>query len=124
MPNFMALNRDPSRSAAATSKRAGTRPAPCPYLRRLTQLGEADGELPPPPAPLLGEAAGDVTTGVFGWPLLGPLPNQFHLVKPKNSSISTSRAMSTAAMPAPAPVVSPLVSTTSEPAGLQYLRTL
>jgi hypothetical protein len=90
----------------------------------LNQLGEADGELPPPA--LLGDAAGDdagdVTTGVLGWPL-GALPNQFQRVKPKNSRISTSSAMSAAAIPAPAPEAS-LVSTTSEPAGLQYRRTL
>ena len=69
-------------------------------------------------------AAGEVTTGVFefGEPL-GALPNQFHRVNPKNKRTRTSSAMSAAAMPAPAPAVS-LVSTTSEPAGLQYLRTL
>jgi hypothetical protein len=53
------------------------------------------------------------------------VPNQFHDVKPKNSRMSTSRARIAAAIPAPAPEpVSPDVSTTSLPAGLQYRRTL
>jgi len=85
-------------------------------------MGDPDGELPPP-LPLLGDAAGDVTTGVLGWPL-GALPNQFQRVKPKNRRINTRSAINAAAMPAPAPEASPPVSTTSEPAGLQYLRTL
>ena len=64
------------------------------------------------------------TVCVLGWLGACTLPNQFQRVKPKKSSTSTISAMSAAAMPAPAPAVSPLVSTTSEPAGLQYLRTL
>src|SRR4051794_17381152 len=82
----------------------------------VDQLGEGElaGELPPPP-PLLGEDAGDVTTGLLLLGrLLGPLPNQFHRVKPKKSRTSTSSAINAAAMPAPAPLVSPPVSTTSE----------
>src|SRR5437868_5926972 len=84
------------------------------------------GEAPPPPLGLCCPGAGEVTDGLFivdGAP--DRVPNQFHCVKPKNSRISTSRARIAAAMPAPAPApVSPDVSTTSEPAGLQYRRTL
>jgi len=88
------------------------------------QLGDAAGELEGELPPLLGEAAGDVTTGVLDGPLGTPLPNQFQRVKPKNSRTNTSSAIRAAAMPAPAPEASPLVSTTSVPAGLQYRRTL
>jgi len=64
---------------------------------------------------------GDVTLGLLVVePAPERAPNQFHCVKPKNSRISTSRARIAAATPAPAPApVSPDVSTTSEPAGLQ-----
>jgi hypothetical protein len=117
MPNFMRL--------IVTQMKK--RPDESGLLERnaLHQLGFGDGELPPPPllGDAAGDAAGDVTTGVFGWPL-GAVPNQFQRVKPKNSRIRTRSAISAAAMPAPAPEASPLVSTTSEPAGLQYLRTL
>ena len=75
-------------------------------------LGEA---LAPPPG------AGEATVGLLtvdGASCL--VPNQFHCAKPKNRTISTSSARMAAAIPAPAPVPkSPLVSTTSEPAGLQ-----
>jgi hypothetical protein len=69
--------------------------------------------------------AGLVTVGLLAGALLERVLNQFHCVNPKNSSIKTRSARIAAAMPAPAPppVVS-LVSTTSEPAGLQYRRTL
>jgi len=73
-------------------------------------LGDA---LAPPP---FGEAM-DGLFVVDGAP--DRVPNQFHDVKPKNKRISTSRARIAAAMPAPAPPVVSLVSTTSEPAGLQ-----
>jgi hypothetical protein len=86
--------------------------------------GDADGDAAgdaaaPPPGAVLLVGAGLETVGL----LLGAVdraPNQFHCVKPKNRRISTRRARIAAAMPAPAPppVVS-LVSTTSEPAGLQ-----
>src|SRR5207248_6920385 len=86
-------------------------------------LGDAIGE--PPPLLPLGFGAADWTTCCWGGAVVvGTAPNQFHRVNPKNSRISTSSAISAAAMPAPAPVVSPPVSTTSEPAGLQYRRTL
>jgi hypothetical protein len=118
MPNFMSVIVTQTKKRPDVSGRFERSAA-------LYQLGDAagepDGELPPPP--LLGDAAGDVTTGVLGW-VLGGAPNQFQRAKPKNSRINTMSAMSAAAMPAPAPVVSPLVSTTSVPAGLQYLRTL
>src|ERR1700758_929343 len=76
---------------------------------------------------VLGEAlapapgAGDVTAGLLVVDGATPrVPNQFHCVKPKNSRISTSRASTAAATLAPAPApMSPPVSTTSEPAGLQ-----
>jgi hypothetical protein len=82
-------------------------------------LGEAAGEAVAPP-PL---GIGELTVGELGCVVGLALLNQFHFVKPKNKKTKTSRAMSAAAMPAPAPAVS-LVSTTSEPAGLQYRRTL
>src|SRR5579864_9835533 len=84
-------------------------------------LGDA-----PPPAPPLPPCVGigDVTVG-FCTGATARVPNQFHCVKPKNRRISTSTARIAAATPAPAPapIVSP-VSTTSEPAGVQYRRTL
>src|SRR2546429_7249653 len=85
-------------------------------------LGEAP---PPPPLGLCLAGAGDVTVGLFvvtGAP--DRVPNQFHCVKPKKSRIRTSRARIAAATPAPAPEPMSPVSTTSEPAGLQYRRTL
>ena len=85
-------------------------------------LADALGD-PPPPELALG--IGDATLGLFCVLVLGAtLPNQFQRVKPKKSRISTSSAISAAAIPAPAPEVSPPVSTTSDPAGLQYRRTL
>src|SRR5690349_1035110 len=86
--------------------------------------GIALGDAPPPP---LGLAAGigDATVGLLVVVAGAPerVPNQFHCVKPKNRRTNTSRARIAAAMPAPAPApVS--VSMTSEPAGLQYRRTL
>jgi hypothetical protein len=69
--------------------------------------------------------AGCVTVVVFDGELdSGRVPNQFHCVKPKNSRMSTSSARIAAATPAPDPDVVVSVSTTSEPAGLQYRRTL
>jgi len=68
----------------------------------------------------IGEATGLL---VIAGGAVDRVPNQFHCVKPKNRRISTSSERIAAAMPAPAPVES-LVSTTSEPAGLQYRRTL
>jgi hypothetical protein len=116
MPNFIGH----IVASARKEEQGPVEPGPC--CRTEVQL--ADGELEGDEAPpLLGEAAGDVTTGPLGC-CVKPLPNQFQRVKPKNSNTSTSSAISAAAMPAPAPAVSPLVSTISEPAGLQYLRTL
>jgi hypothetical protein len=118
IPNFMSLivtQKEKRPDVAGLSERSAV------FYQLGDAAGEPDGELPPPP--LLGDAAGDVTIGVLGCPL-GGAPNQFQRAKPKNSRINTMSAISAAAMPAPAPVVSPLVSTTSEPAGLQYLRTL
>src|SRR5438445_7812609 len=76
------------------------------------------GDALAPPPPLLG--IGDATDGLLivdGE--TDRVPNQFHCVKPKNRRISTSSARIAAATPAPAPPTESLVSTTSEPAGLQ-----
>src|SRR2546430_16077654 len=85
--------------------------------------GIALGEEPPPGLPL---GIGDATVGllVVDGGAVDRVPNQFHCVKPKNSTISTRRASTAAAIPAPAPEPVSPVSTTSEPAGLQYRRTL
>lgn len=100
----------------------GSSPTPCEICVDYW-LGEAEGEpagdAPPPPL-----GAGVETVVVFGCVDGATVPNQFQRAKPKKSSTRTISAMSAAAIPAPAPAVSPPVSTTSEPAGLQYLRTL
>src|SRR4029077_4780649 len=83
-------------------------------------IDDGDACVPPPeptPVPVVG--AGLVTVGLLAGAPDDRAPNQFHCVKPKNSRISTRRARIAAAMPAPAPPVVSLVSTTSEPAGLQ-----
>ena len=70
--------------------------------------------------PLTVAPLGDAIDGLFV--VVGTTvraPNQFHWVKPKNRSINTSKARIAAATPAPAPALVSLVSTTSEPAGLQ-----
>jgi len=97
---------------------------------QTTYVGEgiADGEAtvpPPDPAPVPVVGAGLLTVGLLAGAVPDRVLNQFHCVKPKNSTIRTRSARIAAAIPAPAPdpVVS-LVSTTSEPAGLQYRRTL
>src|SRR5712692_1106140 len=99
MPNFMPLivTQFASPPLPGQRERAGTLR---PFLAGVAgdQLGDAAGELDGE-LPLLGDAAGDVTTGALDWPL-GALPNQSQRVKPKNSRIRTSSAIRAAAMPA------------------------
>src|SRR5258708_13051949 len=85
-------------------------------------FADADGDAcvpTPEPAPEAVVGAGLVTVGLLAGAADVRAPNQFHCVKPKNSRISTRRARIAAVMPAPAPLVVSLVSTTSDPAGLQ-----
>src|SRR5438105_15762932 len=103
----------------------GTRPCSFPEgADYLDGDGIALGEALPPPGLPLG--IGDATVGllIVDGGAVDRVPNQFHCVKPKNSTISTRRARTAAAIPAPAPEPVSPVSTTSEPAGLQYRRTL
>jgi len=78
------------------------------------------GAIPPPAPPGIGWAVGTGDEIVGFCDGADCVPNQFHCVKPKNRTISTRKARTAAAMPAPAPApIVSSVSTTSEPAGLQ-----
>ena len=86
-----------------------------PLIKLYYTVGLGLGWMPgPPPGIGCAVGAGDVTVGFCDGAVCAP--NQFHCVKPKNKRISTSKAMTAAAMPA---LIVSLVSTTSEPAGLQ-----